>query len=611
MKVKKLLACLSASAMAASMMSMVSFADDVAEPQFGAQFYVQAYDGDTWAWNTWKQVDSSAVDGVVTLSGDADELAGSAFSDGITAGVDEDKVTLAGSGLQFYVGNTADYEVGTVIKATVNYTVQAADDDDNKYQGEVSFQAEVTQNPWGEGLIANQSMTMFSDWGDLDKLGEFTATISFSDVEVIPYEAPVVESSYNTADAVTSSTYGGDWGSAGLYTPDFDHIVAEDGMLITVEYSLVPDSEGPKTDEETGEKYWDQHAFAAMDQHGWVKLGDEWEFTQSGWELDPQITVATKTEKEEGFDEERDAAPGPFMKKDGFLLVKEDGKVQFKLNQGMVEELIAYAQDNPGNDGGIWYGLGFQVYGVVLNQVTYEYNVEGVESPKKFSVGKGVSFNNSVTVDPAEYGVRDDAGFSKIKIGLLGISAADKSEDPENYEGSAWNDWCTYKIRIEHADGSVDWVAVIGAQVAWDTTVDDNGTVEDDTDDIKFTPDECVKADENGKAQVELDYNAGDVYTVMALGWDSYPDDPYINVVGVAFDDEEIDWPAAPGGDDSSEDESSEDESSEDESTEEESSKPGTTGNNGGSNANTGAVALGLGVLALAGAAVVVTKKKF
>lgn len=111
MKVKKLLACLSASAMAASMMSMVSFAEDVAEPQFGAQFYVQAYDGDSWAWNTWKQADGSAVDGVVTLSGDASELAGSAVSDGIAAGVDEAKVTLADSGLQFYVGNTSDYEV--------------------------------------------------------------------------------------------------------------------------------------------------------------------------------------------------------------------------------------------------------------------------------------------------------------------------------------------------------------------------------------------------------------------------------------------------------------------------------------------------------------------
>ncbi len=628
MNVRKFFAGMTTAALAASMLSMVSFAEEtesVAAPQIAAQFYVQAYDGDSWAWNTWKATEGTEDGFTLALSGDAAALADDAIADGVTnGGLDESEVTLAGSGVQLFLRNADAYTIGTTITGKFKLNIECESNPtenesdmvefDKPIEGELKF--EVVKGQWNGGLPeATQTVELFGDsvsWAKLDSMGKFSISGEFTDVEVTmaepePEPEPI-ESDYNVADVVTNSKYAGDWAADGQYSPDFDHIVAEDGMLVTVKYSL------------DTSKDWAQNVFAPMDQHNWVKLGDEFEFSQDGWVVDPSITRATAEDGTDEFNQQRDSAPGPFMKKDGFIMVKEDGELSFFLDEGMINELKANAEANPGKDettgeNVTWYGLGFQVYGVILDQVTYEYNVEGVESPKKFNINEGVSFNNSVTINPADHGVRDDSGFSKIKIGLTGISLEDKGI--AEGEGSAWNDWCTYKIKITKANGDVSYVAVVGAQVGWDVTVDE-GDPDNDDDNVVVAVADATKTDATGKVEVELPYENGTTYEVIALCWDSFPDDPYINVVGVAFDDEEIDWPAEPGNEDSSEDESSQDESSQDESSKEESSKdestaskPGNSGNNGGKNANTGAVALGLGVLALAGAAVVVTKKKF
>ncbi|SDB20424.1 hypothetical protein SAMN02910317_01013 [Ruminococcaceae bacterium FB2012] len=624
MNVRKFFAGMTTAALAASMMSMVSFADDtgVAAPKCTACFFAQ--DIETWAWSATDTVDVQVLDETeFTITGNAATISQSAGR------TETNKV--GNSGVQLNFPEVSDYKVGDKFTGHIKLTVSCEGKDEgeftvaDQFDIEQDFTAAVSEVDWSDTPIcqANISIVGYEGaWERLDSIGEFTITgkVTNFDFTAAPEPEPVgpIESEYNTVDVVQATTYAGDWSGQGNSGPNFDlsQVVAEDGMLVTVKYSLVPDSEGPKTDAETGEKYWDQHAFAPMDQHGWLKLGDEWNYEQDGWEIDPLITRATVEEsKKEQFEEELAAAEGPFMKKDGFILVKEDGELSFFLDEGMINELKEFAadKDNLGDDGSIWYGLGFQVYGVILNQVTYEYNVEGVESPKKFNINEGVSFNKSVTINPADNGVRDDSGFSKIKIGLTGISLEDKGI--AEGEGSAWNDWCAYKIKITKANGDVSYVAVVGAQVGWDVTVDE-GDPDNDDDNVVVAVADAIKADATGKVEVELPYENGTTYEVIALGWDSFPDDPYINVVGVAFDDEEIDWPAEPGNEDSSEDESSQDESSQDESSKEESSKddgskPGNSGNNGGKNANTGAVALGLGVLALAGAAVVVTKKKF
>ena len=626
MNVRKLFAGMTATALAASMMSMAAMAADVEadvdavpDPVYNASFFVMGSQGWKWA-AAYGSVDEN---GVTTVSGDAAALAQESIK---AAAEDPDnpvtETSIGKAGIQLALTNASDYEVGTKIEGTFKYTIEhegTEPEDPNDgvdYNGEHSYDFEALVTEADGNKTANVEISLFGyglNWAKLDSFGDFTISGEVVDFEVTPPAPVEVESDYNTVDVVTGGVYAGNWAADGSASPALDRIVAEDGMVITVKYSIAPVDKSDKQDD-NGEFYWEQNAFAPMDSHGWVKLGDSYEFSQDGWEVDPTITRATVSENKdrEAFEAERDAAEGPFLKKDGFILVKEGGELTFKLNQKMIEELQAKADEKRGEDGGIWYGLGFQVYGVVLDQVIYEYNAV---APDKFDVNKGVSFNQSVVVDPAEYGVKDTE-FTKIKIGLKGISAADKGAEPDT--GSAWNDWCTYKIKITKANGEVSWVAVAGAQVSWDTTVDDNGTPDNKDDDIIIPVADCVKAEaETGKVTVELPYTEGDTYEVIALGWDGFPDDPYINVVGVAFDDAEINWPAEPQvPDESTPDESTPDESTPDESTPEteessEASKPGNSGNNGGSNANTGAVALGLGVLALAGAAVVVTKKKF
>ena len=623
MNVRKLFAGMTAAALAASMMSMAAFAADtdaaddldaLPDPEFNGQFFVMGIQN----WD-WKSTDGTAEDGVIKISGDAADLAAQSKHD--------DDASIGNAGIQLYLTNASEYKAGTKIEGTFKYNIKhegttPADENDNVdfNNQDFTYDFETMVKDDGTAVVEIGLFGYGSNWAKLDSFGKFEITGEVVDFEVTAPASTDVESEYNTVDVVNGGVYAGDWAGDGLKNVALDRIVPEDGMVITVKYSLAPADKSSKQND-NGEFYWDQNAFAPMDQHNWPKLGDEWEFSQDGWEVDPTITKATVNENKdkEAFEAERDAAEGPFMKKDGFILVKEDGELTFKLNEKMIKELQARAEENKGEDGSIWYGLGFQVYGVILDQVTYEYNTTAVD---KFTVNGDVSFNQSVKIDPAEYGVTADSDFSKIKIGLKGITVTDKGIEDGDKEHSYWNDWCTYKIKINKADGTVAYAAVIGDQVSWPTTVDDNGTPDNDEDNIVIDVADCVKAEAGtGKAVVELDYEFGDTYEVIALGWDGFPDDPYINVVGVAFDDAEIDWPAEPAPvDESVPDESTPDESTPESTTESTTestpeskteSKPGNSGNNGGSNANTGAVALGLGVLTLAGAAVVVTKKKF
>ena len=625
MNVRKLFAGMTAAALAASMMSMAAFAadtdaaddlDTLPDPVYNASFFVMGSQGWKWA-AAYGSVDES---GVTSVSGDASALAKESIDAAAADGVTETSIGKAG--IQLALTNGSEFEAGTKIEGTFKYTVKhegttPADENDNvDFNGsfEYPFEALVAEDG-----TANVEIVMFgyeTNWAKLDSFGKFEISGEVVDFEVTAPASTDVESEYNTVDVVNGGVYAGDWSGDGLKNVALDRIVPEDGMVITVKYSLAPADKSSKQNE-NGEFYWDQNAFAPMDQHNWPKLGDEWEFSQDGWEVDPTITKATVNENKdkEAFEAERDAAEGPFMKKDGFILVKEDGELTFKLNEKMIKELQARAEENKGEDGSVWYGLGFQVYGVILDQVIYEYNTTPVD---KFTVNGDVSFNQSVKIDPAEYGVKADDEFSKIKIGLKGITVTDKGIEDGDTEHSYWNDWCTYKIKINKADGTVAYAAVIGDQVSWPTTVDE-GEPDNDEDNIVIDVADCVKAEAGtGKAVVELDYEFGDTYEVIALGWDGFPDDPYINVVGVAFDDAEIDWPAEPAPDDSipestpeSTTESTPESTTESTPESKTESKPGNSGNNGGSNANTGAVALGLGVLTLAGAAVVVTKKKF
>ncbi len=267
------------------------------------------------------------------------------------------------------------------------------------------------------------------------------------------------------------------------------------------------------------------------------------------------------------------------------------------------------------------------------------------------AVAKGVTYNAPVTVDPTEKATlmeeANNLDFKSIQLNLSGITLEDKglTDDATDEEkGAYWNDWCAYKVAIKHADGTVDYVAVGGAQVSWDVTVDE-GDPEDENDNIVFANETVFKTDANGDITLSLPYELGDTYEVTSLGWDGFPEDPYISVdsyklltvagpalpAPISNEPEESSEPTedpssideSNESQDTSDDESSTPAASEADSTATStaasstaaattnSSKAAAAGTNGGSNAKTGAVAFGLGAITLAGAAIAVTKKKF
>lgn len=136
-----------------------------------------------------------------------------------------------------------------------------------------------------------------------------------------------------------------------------------------------------------------------------------------------------------------------------------------------------------------------------------------------------VSFNEPFTSEAAP------AGATKATIVFRGVGV-------EGETVAYWNDWCTFKFCVTMPDGTVDWHAVIGSQVGWPTTVDDNGTPDDKEDDKGIEVEECeiLWADED--LEVEVDVVEGATITVTALGWNDTEESsacPYFEVVSLEF----------------------------------------------------------------------------
>ncbi len=182
----------------------------------------------------------------------------------------------------------------------------------------------------------------------------------------------------------------------------------------------------------------------------------------------------------------------------------------------------------------------------------------------------------------------------KAKITLTGILQGEQDNNPN----AGWNDWCCVKIAITDAAGNKTYDCVVGGSVTWDVTVDDNGTPDDDTDDTKFTTAEfenVMWGDCSEDCVLEYDVTAGSTVEVIALGWDSNPDEPYfkVDMTGVDFD-------MGISANDPSTDAPSTDET------------PSTDGDTApkDDNTSTGLAGIALAGLAVSGAAVVATKKR-
>lgn len=205
-------------------------------------------------------------------------------------------------------------------------------------------------------------------------------------------------------------------------------------------------------------------------------------------------------------------------------------------------------------------------------------------------VGYDVSYNEPyVTVAPE--------GTTKVDIVLSPII------NTEDSAAAQWNDYCTLKIVVRDADGIIDYAAVIGSSVNWDTTVDDNGTPDDTEDDIGVTADESeIMWTDADTDVITLEAKPGATLTISALGWSDSEETaatPYFTVKSVAFDDGTAG--TAPSEDAPAEDAPAEDTPAEDTPAEE------TPADDA---AGTGLGAIALVGLALSGAAAVASKKR-
>jgi len=228
-------------------------------------------------------------------------------------------------------------------------------------------------------------------------------------------------------------------------------------------------------------------------------------------------------------------------------------------------------------------------------------------SSKKIEIGKGVSYNAPYELKASS--IDGVTGAQKAVVDVSGIMANEGSD-------VAWNDWCCLYISVTDAEGAVKYYPVIGAEVGWDITVDDNGTPDNKDDDVIIPVADCTKADAEGKASVTVPFTDGSTIKVVALGWNEgeQADIPYINVdaVTVFATDIKDPTPDDPSSEPSSESvaDSTSESTTDSTTSSKASSSSKAASNNTTTNPNTGAAALAAVGVALAGAAVVASKKR-
>ncbi len=609
MKVKKLFAGLSAAALAASMLSMASFAeepgvDDSTVPTLGACFFVQG--NKDWQW--------ASVDGkddgidTVTITGNGADLASKSKTDNDTE--------IGAAGIQLFVGNYE--ELGEGAKITGNYTINIKDESKTWDEITDAFEIEVKKNPWGPGLVANTNLSLVSgEWENLTKMGDFTATVQFDEVQVtLPVDEGDgegdgdFESDYDTVVTVKGAEVK-QWADTAWSNIVMDEVFPATGIKVTVDYTILPEA-----------KEGDGHSFAFMEGHGWPKMNDAYD--------QPGAMVGIRPTTEATNKDDLAKYGTPLQKDDGWVVLPgeegDKGSLTFYVTPAGVEYFKKFAHDNPGEDGGLWWAQGYQVNAVLLDKVTYEYNKTTFAE-----AGQDVHFGEGQTVSPdGAFGSDVDLSGSTIVLEFKGVTADDKAEG----QTAVWNSERQYYVRVDHADESVDYLPVIGSDVHTDVLINDNGTPDKADDDVLVPNADCVVADENGVAFVEIDYQEGDTYTLVGVSEEKDPEDAYAQLVGMHLVSQtgpaipEFDWTETDDSSDSQADSSDSqgdsssdsqgdsssnsqaDNSSKADSSKADSSSKAAAGNKGGSNANTGAVAFGLGALTLAGAAIAVSKKK-
>lgn len=613
MKISKIFAGMSAAAIAASMMAALPASADYALAEvaandvtsyegYGAQGFVMG--SATWNWQS-DMLDSDA-DGKVTGEFDFKSI-------GARSKADTDE-SVGDAGVQIYA-NTGDLAKNQFVTVDVEYKITTSDGQTFEGTSAIDTSKQETTNVqfdiWGYG----------TSWEVLDT-ATATVEITFSNAKVHDLET---EPEWNTKTEVENTgDYAGDWKGDGFMYDDLSKADTSKNMKVTIEYETLDG--------------FDYYLAGLVDAHGWTKLYDE-----SNDEKKNAIQGVTL--KSSLSAEELEATEDPVLQNDGYFVIKKSGKLTFKVDGAALDAAIAKAKDDPNDEGEIWYGLGFQVYGIKITKATYEYVAEQEETTVDT-----VEYNEEITPD-SNFSIKSsdfDATYVKAGLNL-------------HFSKDNWNDWCDIAVKVKAGD-KTKYYLLEGKQVGWDVTAEILSLDEDgDPYEVIILPQDKAKfmASKDYEEGVTIipDYEiintiaAGDDYTlnipeignaedwqidILCLCWntDGSPsvEDPdgtaklddlkapledgtektepwVLKLVSADFTVGEV-TPVEPEPepkDEPKEDPKKEDPKKEDEPKKED-SKP--TGGDNTSNPKTGAAALALGTIALAGAAVVVSKKK-
>lgn len=391
MKASKILAGLSAASIAASMLSMITVSADDLATKFGVQGFAQ--DNSAWAWNA-KKVDFNA-DGSVELTYNYSDL---------LAEVDTATAKVGSAGIQFYDNNVVDGDgTGSTVTSKIEYKAVAEDGTVIK-EGTIDFSkawdAKATNWNYPEGnpkhtgafvdngtvALANQN----DDWAALVAYGDITVTATVSDIAVDKKDPDPVEAEDPKDDEPVTlpysttyeGEYAGDWKSDGNIDLNVWEAVGE-GKTAYV------------TIDSTRLEGYDYALAAIGDQHGWAKLYNEKAEAGSKFEWKAN-SIGGVTLKSSLTKEEIDNADEVILQDDGYFVYPAaagDYKYTFSLSPEAIKSLLDNAADEPADDGSLWGGSMFQVYGVKINSVTVS-----LEAPRE-----------PVVVNPAneEHGVLD------------------------------------------------------------------------------------------------------------------------------------------------------------------------------------------------------------
>lgn len=343
MKATKILAGLSATAFAASLITMVSAsaATEVKAENFGAQVYAMG----NGSWN-WQSVDTKFnADGKLTLTGNAKEIA--------EASKTENDAQIGNAGIQFYMGKDVTLAEGETVTATVEYKITGEGDYVKEGSTAIDFGG---KNEKGE-TITNTTVELFAngtDWADFENLGDFTLEATIADVQVNEggdsssdsevYELP------QTVD--TSAEEYSAWGSQGSVDYKyFANLPEGKDLQVTVNYKIL----GNDT----------YHILSPR-------------IMAAGW---PKLTEYIKgLEAKENYTDEqlKEYTGDPLLQADGSILVYNTDAESFTFTltaEGVAKIREAYEENN--NYG----GLLFSAYDASISSVTVAEPAEVVECP--------------------------------------------------------------------------------------------------------------------------------------------------------------------------------------------------------------------------------------